>query len=305
MNKASVPFVSVFTPAYNRAPYLDLLYESLSKQDFVDFEWIVVDDGSTDDTEKMVKRFMAEGRIAIHYHYQENAGKHVAINRGVQLATGELFFIVDSDDTLTANALSTVVQQWQTVLKSPDANKFAGVCGLRIHKDGTVIGGDVDYETLDVSCVDYRFKYHYKGDRAEVIRTTIMQQYPYPQIAGERFCADALVWNRIGKSYKLRYFNEGIYVCEYLRGGITDTSVFLRRSSPKGASLYYAEMAGLRGLTKFQRLKAIANFWRFAVYDSDNSFSVKRRMIRSNWSFLIYPLAWTSRLLRIKVKLKE
>ncbi|MFC7525624.1 glycosyltransferase [Parapedobacter sp. GCM10030251] len=305
MRESLNPYVTVFTPVYNRARYLGLLYESLIEQHFHNFEWIIVDDGSTDGTREIVARFVDEGRVRIRYHYQENAGKHVAVNRGVQLAKGELFFIVDSDDTLTAHALSTIVQQWQTVLKLPDSDKFAGVCGLRIHKDGTVIGGDVDYETLDVSCVDYRFKYHYKGDRAEVILTTIMQQYPYPQIAGERFCADALVWNRIGKSYMLRYFNEGIYVCEYLRGGITDTSVFLRKSSPKGASLYYAEMAGLRGLTEFQRLKAIVNFWRFAVYDSDDSFSVKRRMIRSNWSFLIYPLAWTLRLLRVKVKLKE
>src|SRR5690606_29054122 len=161
---------------------------------------------------------------------------------------------VDSDDTLTEDALSTVVQQWQAVLGLPDADRFAGVCGLRIHQDGSVIGGDVNYDTLDVSAVDYRFKFRYQGDRAEVIRTDVMRQYPYPQFTGERFCADALVWNRIGKSYLLRYFNKGIYVCEYLDGGITDTSVRLRQSSPKGACLYYAEMAGLPGLTAFQRL---------------------------------------------------
>jgi len=300
MRERSTPYVTVFTPAYNRARYLGSLYESLIEQHFSDFEWVIVDDGSTDGTQEMAARFMAEEKIAIRYHYQENAGKHVAINRGVQLAKGELFFIVDSDDTLTTDALWVVFQQWQTVLNLPNASKFAGVCGLRIHMDGTVIGGDVDYETLDVSPVDYRFKFHYKGDRAEVIRTNVMRQYPYPQIAGERFCADAVVWNRIGQSYLLRYFNEGIYVCEYLQGGITDTSVRLRKSSPKSACLYYAEMVGLPGLTRFQRLKATINFWRFAVYDLDNSFVVKKRMIHSNWSFLMYPVALTLKALAVE-----
>lgn len=300
MQKARTPYVTVFTPAYNRAAYLGLLYESLCKQDFADFEWVVVDDGSTDDTRETVARFVVEGEIAVHYHHQENAGKHVAINKGVELAQGELFFIVDSDDTLTAHALSTIAQQWQTVLELPDAARFAGVCGLRIHQDGTVIGGNVDYDTLDVSTIDYRFKFGYQGDRAEVIRTDVMRQYPYPQLAGERFCADAVVWNRIGKSYLLRYFNQGIYVCEYLDGGITDTSVRLRRASPKGAGLYYAEMADLPGLTAFQRLKAVVNFWRFAVYDPDHSFVAKKRLIRSNWSYLVYPAALMLKVLAIE-----
>lgn len=109
MRESLNPYVTVFTPVYNRARYLGLLYESLIEQHFHNFEWIIVDDGSTDGTREIVARFVDEGRVRIRYHYQENAGKHVAVNRGVQLAKGELFFIVDSDDTLTAHALSTIV----------------------------------------------------------------------------------------------------------------------------------------------------------------------------------------------------
>lgn len=291
MRDTPTPYITVFTPSYNRCSYLGLLYESLKKQDFNDFEWVIVDDGSTDDTGAAVGRFIAEDKIDIRYHYQENSGKHVAVNKGVQLAKGELFFTVDSDDTLATHALSTVVRQWRAVLDLPNAAMYAGVCGLRVHMDGNVIGGSVDYETMDVSPIDYRFKLKYRGDRAEVLRTATMALYPYPQIPGERFCADALVLNRIGCSYVIRYFNDGIYVCEYLAGGITDSSVQLRKDSPKGACLYYAEMAKLPGLTEIQRLKAMLNYWRFAVYDTGVSFADHRTAIDSYWSYVMYPAA--------------
>ncbi|MEC3879545.1 glycosyltransferase family 2 protein [Parapedobacter sp. 10938] len=290
------PYVTVFTPAYNRCGYLGLLYESLKEQDFDNFEWVIVDDGSTDGTGEAVRRFIADNEINIRYHYQENAGKHVAVNKGVQLGKGELFFTVDSDDTLAPHALSAIVQQWQAVLELPEADSYAGVCGLRVHEDGRVIGGAVDYEVMDVSPIDYRFKLNYKGDRAEVIRRSIMAQYPYPEIANERFCADALTLNRIGCRYMLRYFKDGIYVCEYLAGGITDSSVQLRRDSPKGACLYYAEMAALPGLTKIQRLKAALNYWRFAVYDKQTPFRDHRRAIGSYWSYIMFPAAWMLKL---------
>lgn len=288
MEKAS-PFITLFTPAYNRKPYLLPLYDSIKQQAYRRFEWIIVDDGSTDGTGEEVAGFIVEGVIPVRYHFQENAGKHVAINKGVELANGELFFIVDSDDTLTPDALSIVAEQWNAVLARPDADRFAGVCGLRVHQDGRVIGGDVDYDVLDVSAIDYRFKLGYKGDRAEVVRTSIIAKFRYPSFRGERFCADALVWNRIALNYVMRFFNKGIYVCEYLPGGITDTSVKLRQNSPKGACLYYAEMAKLPGLTKIQRFKAALNYWRFAVYDRQVSFMENRKAIGTCWSYIMYP----------------
>lgn len=286
------PLITVFTPAYNRKPYLRPLYDSLKRQTYRSFEWIVVDDGSRDGTCDEVAGFIGDDEIFIQYHFQENAGKHVAINKGVGLAKGELFFIVDSDDRLTPHALACVAKHWDSISSRSNADRFAGVCGLRIHSNGEVIGGDVDYDVLDVSAIDYRFKLAYKGDRAEVIRTDIMKQYPYPSFSGERFCADALVWNRIGREYILRYFNEGIYICEYLPGGITDTSVRLRQRSPRGASLYYAEMAKLPGLSPVHRFKAAINFWRFARHDKQRGLQVKWTLLNSRWSIVAFPAGW-------------
>ncbi len=288
----TVPFITVFTPAYNRRAYLRRLYESLHTQTMVAFEWLIVDDGSTDGTSEEIDSFIAEGKFPIRYYYQENAGKHIAINKGVLLAAGELFFIVDSDDMLRAGALSTIIAQWESVLKLPNSASFAGVCGLRVYGDGSVIGGSVDYDVLDVSAIDYRFKLRYQGDRAEVIRTDIMKQFPYPSFSGERFCADAVVWNRIAMTYRLRFFNEGVYICEYLPGGITDTSVRLRQLSPRGASLYYAEMAALPRLTTGQRIRAVVNFWRFALYNHRDKFGEKYRLINRPWSLIVFPVCY-------------
>ncbi len=287
----SKPLITIFTPAYNRKPYLKGLYDSILRQDFTDFEWVVVDDGSTDGTQSEIADFINEEKISIRYYRQDNAGKHVAINRGVGMAQGMLFFIVDSDDTVADGALQAIASQWEAVSLLPNAAEFAGVCGTRIHQDGRVIGGAVDYRTLDVDAVKYRFEMGYEGDRGEVLLTRIMAMYPYPQFSGERFCADALVWNRIGRTFKLRFFNAPLIVCEYLPGGITDTSVRLRKESPRGSCLYYAEMRRLPGLTAVQRLKATINFWRFAVYDQNGSFAEKYKMIGSPWSLLLYPAA--------------
>ena len=288
----NTPLITVFTPTKDRRPFLRRLYQSIQQQDYENFEWIIVDDGSNDGTRDEVGAFVVDARFPIRYFYQENAGKHIAINKGVTLAQGLLFFIVDSDDVLVEHALSTVVAQWESVLSRPDREEFAGVCGLRMYSNGSVIGGEVDYQLLDVSAVDYRFKLGYKGDRAEVIRTDIMKQYTYPHFAGERFCADALVWNRIAKSYRLRFFNDRIYVCEYLPGGITDTSVRLRRYSPQGACLYYTEMAALPGLTIIQRIKAVINFWRFARYDKKRGWRNKWRQVNSWWSVIGWPIGY-------------
>ncbi len=296
MQKTRAPYVTVFTPTYNRASYLNLLYESLCKQDFDDFEWIIVDDGSTDNTRETVDRFVADGEIVVHYHYQENAGKHIAINKGVQLAKGELFFITDSDDKLTVDALLTIVQQWQAVLELPNAAKFAGVCGLRVHQDGRTIGGEVDYQILDTSILDFRYRLRYRGDKAEVLRTDVMKRYPFPEIVGEPFCPEALIWNRIGMRYLMRFFNSAIYVCEYLMGGLSDRSFLLRKASPNYFLMYYAELANVPGIPKIQQLKSVVNFWRFSVYDNHNRLKDKLRQIGKFWAIFVWPLGYAYRI---------
>ena len=155
--------ITVFTPTYNRAYLIGELYESLCNQSCKDFEWLVVDDGSTDDTEVLINSFIAENKINIYYAKQPNGGKHRAINRGVRLAKGELFFIVDSDDQLPCESIQSVLTYY---LQIKNDMSFAGVCGLKYFFSGKRIGGEVSFSVIDCSFVEFRTVHKVKGDLA-------------------------------------------------------------------------------------------------------------------------------------------
>ena len=155
--------ITVFTPTFNRATLLPRLYESLVNQTFLDFEWLIVDDGSTDDTFNFIESIKENDKIDIQYYYQNNAGKHAAINWGVELAKGDLFFIVDSDEVMIESGLQTIVDVYKQV---SDNDNFAGVTGLKSFFSGKTIGGELNYTYLDCSAIDYNLKYKYGGEMA-------------------------------------------------------------------------------------------------------------------------------------------
>lgn len=252
--------ITVFTPTYNRAHLLGRVYESLCAQQFTDFEWVIVDDGSTDGTASLVQGFIAERRIDIKYLSQANGGKHRAINHGVSQARGELFFIVDSDDSLPADSLQSIASEWAAVSDSA----VGGVAGLDATPAGQTIGCGLPSDAIECNSIDIRLRHHVTGDMAEVFTTSVMREFPFPEIEGERFCPEALVWNRIAWKYKLRYFNKVIYIAEYQPDGLTDNIVRVRMQSPVASTMCYAEMLGY-GIPWGQKLKAAINYWRFRL----------------------------------------
>ena len=137
---------TIFTPTYNREYTLSRLYDDLKKQTYKDFEWLIVDDGSTDNTEELVKKFIDEDILDIRYIKKKNGGKHTAINTGVKNANGEFFFIVDSDDGLMPNSMDLVIQEWD---KLEDKSEFCGVVGLCSRmEDGKTLGTEIPEEHL-------------------------------------------------------------------------------------------------------------------------------------------------------------
>mgnify|MGYP003299877234 CR=1 FL=1 len=252
--------ITVFTPTYNRGYIIHKLYDSLCRQSFTNFEWVVVDDGSTDNTQELITGFIAEQKIRLRYFRQENAGKHIAINRGVQEAHGELFFIVDSDDYLTDDALEKMSYYYEQI---KDNNDFAGISGVRVTPEGRRIGGELDFHVKDCSIIDFCCKFGYSGDMAEAYKTVIMKQNPFPCIEHEKFCPEALVWNRIAKNHILRYTNEKIYICEYRNDGLTASIVKVRMKSPHSSKLFYAEQYRDMKIISW-KMRAALNYWRFA-----------------------------------------
>ena len=252
--------ITVFTPSYNRAYRLPALYKSLCLQSCKDFEWIIVDDGSLDETEKLVDTFISESLINIRYVKQENGGKHRAINRGVQMSKGNLFYIVDSDDILPKNSIEIILEHFEAIKDNMD---FCGVCGLKVLYNGATIGNPKYFDKLDCSPIDFRYKYKMIGDMAEVVRTDILRQFPFPEFDNEKFCPEALIWFKIGLRYRFRYFAQPIYCCEYLPDGLTSSIIKVRRNSPLASTLYYSELTYLP-IPLIQKIKGAINYWRFA-----------------------------------------
>ena len=245
--------------------------------------------------------FINQQKINIRYEEQQNGGKHVAVNKGIDLALGELFFIVDSDDWLTEDSIETIILNWNLVQKLDNKVEFAGVSGNRLFPSGKVNGGEVGYTTLDSNVFDYRFIHRVKGDKAEVYLTSILKQYPFPFFEGEMFCPESVVWYRIGENYQLRFFNKGIYMGEYLTGGITDLSVPMRAKSPRYTALAYQEMANSVKMPLLGKVKSLINYWRFSPYNHYQNLNEKLNGLKPWWAILLFPIGFSMYLFEKKL----
>lgn len=281
------PFITILTPAYNRASLLPRLFDSLLRQTFKDFEWIVVDDGSTDDTREVVANLKEKcgGAFPMGYVYKANGGKHMAINIGAERARGELLFIADSDDLLINDALETVANSWHDI---SDDKSFAGIAGLDITMDTReVIGSGLPQEHIDCNAIDIRYRHHVTGDMKEVFRTEVLREFPFPEFAGERFCPEQLVWFRMARRYRLRYINKPIYIADYQPDGITAGITRARMRNPSASMLTYAELTECP-VPFLVKVKAAINFWRFWHCRTATSV-VPRVALRWHW---LRPLGW-------------
>src|SRR5690606_37404069 len=169
--------ITIFTPTYNRAHLLNRLFESIKNLSYENFEWLIVDDGSTDETEKLINRFREKSKFKIIYVKQENQGKYMAINNGVKLANKELFFIVDSDDWLPNDSLNRIDEYYKKI-KSNEG--FAGVAGLKKVMNKNAESISLHENEFITNSLDFRFTYNYSGDVAEVYRTSVLKDYPFP-----------------------------------------------------------------------------------------------------------------------------
>ena len=268
-----MPLISILTPTYNRGKLLLPLYESLKNLTFEDFEWLIVDDGSEDDTEQYALSWIAHNiqnaEFPIRYIKKSNGGKHTAINRGVREASGELILILDSDDTLPADSLATIAQYYEQCKGYKDC---AGVCGLMAHHDGQLIGSGFPKEPMYESALQFRYaeKGNVTGDLLEVYKTSVMREFPFPEIENEKFCPESLVWNRIANKYKLFCFNKIVYYRDYLDGGLTSKIVRIRMNSPIASTMTYAEMLDYNISLKW-KIRSAINYWRFKYCISNKS----------------------------------
>ena len=205
--------ISVVTPTFNRANVLDRVFDSLEKQTIKDFEWIIIDDGSKDNTKEVVDSFVAKATFPIQYYYQENNGKHIAVNKGVELAQGEFIAIADSDDSFTADAFEIMLKYWD-MLSDTEKKEFRGItCRCFDPETNEKIGRDFEKPYVDCSGLDATYKNGFNFEMWGINRTDIMRMYPFPDIrrsdkGGLRFFPETIIWNTIDRDYKTRFINE-------------------------------------------------------------------------------------------------
>ena len=212
---------TVFTPTFNRKKFLRNIYEDLKCQTFKNFEWLIVDDGSSDGTKDLVECWKNENIININYIYKKNGGKHTAINVGVKNARGELFFLADSDDRIVSNALEIMYKEWNGI---DNKEGFCGIIGLFSYNDGNIVGTKFNEEYKDIPFVDVYKKYNIKGDKTVLFTTSIMREFPFPERDGIKFIMESVVWDEMSKKYNVKCINEVIQVKEYLDDGLTKSS---------------------------------------------------------------------------------
>lgn len=295
---------TVFTPTYNRAHLLSRAFQSLKDQTFRKFEWVIVDDGSTDGTQELVAGWVEESDFPITYIWQPNSGKHVAINRGVAIAQGELFVILDSDDWLAPTALERLLYHWESIPPQVRGS-YTGVVGLYAYPSGKVVGSTFPAPVIDSNAVEIRTKYRVKGDKFGMNRTDVLREFPFPEDLG-KFVPESLVWNRIARRYRIRYVNEVLAYTEYQPGGLSARSVEIRARSSAAARTYYREFVELDDfyVPFLHRLRACANYVRFSFHGKVPLQKQYAEIGKKCYYFLSLPIGLAA-YLRVKKRLDK
>ena len=257
--------LTIFTPTYNRKDKLKRLYDSLAEQTSPDFEWLIVDDGSTDNTREIVERFRQENKIDISYHYRENGGKMRAHNSGVRLAGTELFVCLDSDDYFTKSAVNDILDVWKNIR---DDENCAGIVAHKGSSETEILYNENFPENTDESSLlDLRLK-GFHGETTLIFRTEILKKYEFPEIEREKYVPEDYVYDLIGREYYLKVMPKILTVCELVEKGYTDRVEELRWNNPTAWYMYYVNRAKFSPVCLL-KFKYAAHALRFSLLADD------------------------------------
>lgn len=253
---------TILTPTYNRASLLWNLFYSLQRQSFRDFEWVIVDDGSTDNTEDVVAQMQSSDHFfPIVFRKTQNGGKHRAWNHGVDLSSGEMIFGCDSDDYLPPDALGVTDLIEKTIPLEEKAH-FAGVCGLKGYPDGNEVGNTFQNQAiLDMTYLE-REKNGVKGDKAEVFYSSVWKTYRYKEFDNENFLTEATSLMRMAEDgLKIRFFNSIIKTIEYRPDGLSANVNERFVKCPQGWGLYISQRIKHGMLTGKGKWDVVLNYY--------------------------------------------
>ena len=265
----------MLTPVYNRREELKNLFLSLQDQSSNDFEWLIVDDGSTDGVREDIVTYEGKAEFPVKVIHKENGGKHTALNMGIERINTDLTFIVDSDDRLTKDAIKTI--------KEVDEQYYNdAICGysfLRQFPDGEINGKQFPKDYLVDSYINVRINNEdLFADKAEVFFTKCLKEYPFPEFEGEKFLGEDVVWIRMARKYNMIHINRPIYIGNYLESGLTINRRKNNISSPRGCMCRAKEFMEKDIILKYR----IKGYIQFIVYSKIAGFTNKKIIKKCN-----------------------
>jgi glycosyltransferase involved in cell wall biosynthesis len=254
-----------------------------------------VDDGSTDDTGPLVQQWQREANFPINYVWQENGGKHVAVNRGVQEARGELFLFLDSDDACVPIALERFKFHWDSI-PAEKKDQFSAVTALVQDQNGNIIGSRFPFDPTDSDSLEIRFKYRVTGEKWGFHRTDVLKEFPYPCFEGEKAVPESLLWNRIALKYKTRYVNEPLEIYYVTPNSWGANSHKIRARSSKGTRFFFAEFInlGYRPMPVIKLLWAYANYIRYSYHEGLGTVKQLKDIPSPFYWFATFPVGYAT-----------
>ena len=279
MNKQNA-IISIITPTYNRAGTLSNCFQSLLAQTDYRFEWIVIDDGSTDSTKEVMETVQSDITLpfSIIYHQKKNGGKHTALNASHEFITGKYILILDSDDSLTSDAVEKAIKAWDCF----DNNQEIGIVIFLKGRDPEHPNCYVEEDGCIVDFISQKRICKESNDACEIIRKELFINNPFPVFPGEKFVSESALWNTVSATHKCVYINHVIYLCEYLEDGLTKAGRSLRIKNPHGG-MFTANLNMSKKRRVYERIK---NGMLYVCYSRFARISLKAMLHASDYKLL-------------------
>ena len=282
--------ITIFTPTYNRKQYLEKIYESLINQTVKNFIWLIIDDGSEDKTEELIRKYSKENKIKIQYIKQKNQGKHIAINKALENCKTQYIMCVDSDDFLTKDAIEII---YNKLINYFEADIW-GIVGPRVHSNGTLekswnIKNGEKCKFADLYC-----KYKYKGDTYILINTEYLKNFKFIKIKNEKFVSENVLYDYLDERFYIKVTDDYIYISDYFNDGYTKNSTDLLLKSPCGIALSNLSAASnkynniLKRVKSYARYKTIIRIFSVDLFEYNRKYKVS--IIIRMGSLFLYPL---------------
>ena len=281
--------LTVFTPTYNRCHLLPKLYHSLCEQTLKDFIWLVVDDGSSDNTQEIVDIWKREKNISIEYVRQVNQGKSEAFNTGIKATRTEVFTCVDSDDYLIPDAVEIIINEWDRC-----KNECIGILCLR---EVSIVPENIRSEIFDTTLIDAYRVYGLCGDTMLIHKSEFLKKYEFPKYPGEKFVPEDYLYDKLDQDGKMRFLNKVLYRGTYIEGGYTRHMAKLIKDNPQGYNDYITQRLKIDKTLKYKILDTIKHIAIKKVLDAQ---ATKIPCVYPLLHYVLYPFGVLLYILRYK-----